>query len=105
MILDTEGHIHVFGLPDLKPLYKAWCLDGADAVGQRSFIATHSGLALHMRSPSEFARLALTEEARAGMKFSSLTRALQLHATGLRKSTDTPISDESTQQQSDERAL
>lgn len=64
MVLDTEGYIHVFSLPDLKPLYKAWCLDGADAVGQRSFISTPTGLVLHMRSPSEFARLALTEEAR-----------------------------------------
>ena len=32
--------------------------------GQRSFISTPTGLVLHMRSPSEFARLALTEEAR-----------------------------------------
>lgn len=32
MVMDTEGHIRVFSLPELKPLYKAWCLDGADAV-------------------------------------------------------------------------
>ena len=32
--------------------------------GQRSFISTPTGLILHMRSPSEFARLALTDEAR-----------------------------------------
>lgn len=32
MVMDTQGYIHVFSLPELKPLYKAWCLDGADAV-------------------------------------------------------------------------
>ena len=85
MVMDTQGYIHVFSLPELKPLYKAWCLDGADAVGQRSFISAPSGLILHLRSPSEFARLALTAEAKSGLKFSSLTRALLLQASGLRK--------------------
>lgn len=70
LIMDSEGYISVYSLPDLKLLYKEDCVDASDAMGQRNFVVSHDGTLLHQRSPSEFTRGSLTQESRMEFHFS-----------------------------------
>ena len=68
--MDNEGYISVYTLPDLKLISREDCVDATDAVGQRNFVCSSIGAILHQRSPSEFARDSLTEQARMETGFS-----------------------------------
>ncbi|CAI8051354.1 LLGL scribble cell polarity complex component 2 [Geodia barretti] len=70
LIMDSEGYISVYTLPDLKLICRDDCVDATDAVGQRNFACSSVGVILHQRSPSEFARESLTEEGRLEVGFS-----------------------------------
>lgn len=70
LIMDSEGYISVYSLPDLKLLYKEDCVDASDAMGQRNFVVSPDGTLLHQRSPSEFTRGSVTEESRMEFHFS-----------------------------------
>ena len=78
--MDSEGFISIYNLPDMKLLYKEDCVDASDAVGQRNFVMGSDGLLLHQRSPSEFTRGSVTEQARLEFHFSLPSkRVTQLH--------------------------
>ena len=70
LIMDSEGYISLYTLPDLRLICREDCVDATDAVGQRNFVCSSVGVILHQRSPSEFTRDSLTEEARLEVNFS-----------------------------------
>ena len=70
LIMDSEGYISVYTLPELKLVCREDCVDATDAVGQRNFVSSSDGVVLHQRSPSEFSRESITEEGRLGVGFS-----------------------------------
>ena len=69
LVMDSEGFISIYNLPDLRLLYKEDCVDASDAVGQRHFVCSPNGVLLHQRSPSEFTHGSITEEARMEFHF------------------------------------
>lgn len=69
LIMDSSGYVSVYSLPDLKLVYKEDCVDASDAIGQRHFICSRQGVFVHQRSPSEFTRGSITEEARMEFHF------------------------------------
>ena len=70
LIMDSEGYISLYTLPDLRLICREDCVDATDAVGQRNFVCSSIGVILHQRSPSEFTRDSLTEEGRLEVNFS-----------------------------------
>ena len=74
LIIDSEGYISIYSLPDLKLFFKENCLDASDAMGQRNFVVSLDGVLLHQRSPSEFTRGSVTEEAKMEFRFSLPTK-------------------------------
>lgn len=70
LIMDNEGYVSVYTLPDLRLICREDCVDASDAVGQRNFVSSSTGVILHQRSPSEFTRDSLTEEGRLEVNFS-----------------------------------
>jgi lethal(2) giant larvae protein len=70
LIMDSEGYISLYTLPDLRLICREDCVDATDAVGQRNFVCSSVGVIVHQRSPSEFTRDSLTEEARLEVNFS-----------------------------------
>lgn len=70
LIMDSEGYISVYTLPDLRLICREDCVDATDAVGQRNFVCSSVGVILHQKSPSEFTRDSLTEEGRLEVNFS-----------------------------------
>ena len=69
LVMDSNGFVSVYSLPDLKLLYKEDCVDASDAVGQRHFDCSRLGVLIHQRSPSEFTRGSITEEAKMEFHF------------------------------------
>ena len=70
LLMDSEGFITIYSLPELKLVYRENCVDSTDAIGQRSFRCTQNGLVVYQRSPSEFTHGSITEECRVDMLFS-----------------------------------
>ena len=70
LIMDSEGYISIYTLPDLQLICREDCVDASNAVGQKIFICTPIGLILHQRSPSEFTRESITEESKLNIDFS-----------------------------------
>jgi hypothetical protein len=70
VVMDNEGNISIFSLPELQLLHKENCVDAADAVGQRHFLCSSLGIVMHQKSPAEFTRASLTELARLDLRFS-----------------------------------
>lgn len=68
--MGSDGFISIYSLPDLKLIGKEDCVDASDAFGQRNFALTSHGLLLNMKSPSEFIRGSLAEQARMTVHFS-----------------------------------
>ena len=69
LIMDSEGYVSVYTLPDLRLVCREDCVDASDAVGQQNFVSSSVGVILHQRSPSEFSRDSLTEEGRLEVNF------------------------------------
>ncbi len=84
--MGSDGYLSVFTLPDLKLVYKEDCVDAADAIGQRNFTMARNGTLLHQRSPSEFTRGSITEDARLEFHFSLSTK----HVSPLMLTPNTP---------------
>lgn len=74
LVIDSEGYITVYTLPDLKQILRENCIDASDAMGQRNFVVSQNGVLLHQRSPSEFTRGSVTDEARMEFHFSLPTK-------------------------------
>ena len=74
LVIDSEGYITVYSLPDLKQILRENCVDATDAMAQRNFVVSHNGVLLHQRSPSEFTRGSVTDEARMEFHFSLPTK-------------------------------
>lgn len=74
LVVDSEGFLTIYSLPDLKQIFRENCIDASDAMGQRNFVVSHDGILLHQRSPSEFTRGSVTEEARMEFHFSLPTK-------------------------------
>ena len=70
LTMGSDGFVSVYSLPDLKLIYKEDCVDASDAIGQRNFTMARNGTLLHQRSPSEFTRGSMTEDARLEFHFS-----------------------------------
>ena len=70
LTMGSDGFVSVYSLPDLKLIYKEDCVDASDAIGQRNFTMARNGTLLHQRSPSEFTRGSMTEDARLEFRFS-----------------------------------
>ena len=70
VLMCSDGFVHIYSLPELKLVFRADCVDASDAFGQRNFCVTSCGLFIHLRSPSEFSRGSLTEQARLNSQFS-----------------------------------
>ncbi|XP_019850338.1 PREDICTED: lethal(2) giant larvae protein homolog 2-like [Amphimedon queenslandica] len=69
LVMDNEGNVSIYGLPDLTLIHKENCVDASDAVGQRHFLCSSLGIVLHQKSPSEFVRASITDMARLDIKF------------------------------------
>lgn len=72
--MGSDGFVTTYSLPELKLICKEDCVDASDAFGQRNFCLTSNGLFVHMRSPSEFTRGSLSEQARMNIRFSVPTK-------------------------------
>ncbi len=69
LLMCSDGFINMYSLPELKLVCREDCVDASDAFGQRNFIATSRGLFAHLRSPSEFTRGSVSEQARMTLHF------------------------------------
>jgi len=72
--MGSDGYLSVFSLPDLRMIYKEDCVDSTDAIGQRNLTLARNGTLIHQRSPSEFTRGSVTEDARLDFRFSLPTK-------------------------------
>lgn len=70
LLMGSDGFVSVYSLPELKLVCKEDCVDASDAFGQRNFSMTSDGLFVHMRSPSEFTRGSITQQAKMDFHFS-----------------------------------
>lgn len=69
VLMCSDGFVNMYSLPELKLVCKEDCVDASDAFGQRNFTMTSRGLFVHLRSPSEFTRGSVTEQARVALHF------------------------------------
>lgn len=88
LTMGSDGYLSVYSLPELKMVYKEDCVDSSDAIGQRNFTMARNGTLLHQRSPSEFTRGSMTEDARLEFHFSLPTK----HVSPLMLTPNTPKS-------------
>ena len=71
----SDGFLNMYSLPELKLVCREDCVDASDAFGQRNFTITSRGLFVHLRSPSEFTRGSVAEQARMDLHFSIPTKS------------------------------
>ena len=94
----SDGFLNTYSLPELKLVCREDCVDASDAFGQRNFTITSRGLFVHLRSPSEFTRGSVTEQARMDLHFSvpiKSTKKVALPLATARSMSREPICDES----------
>lgn len=94
--MGSDGFVSVYSLPELKLIFKEDCVDASDAFGQRNFCLTPHGLFIHLRSPSEFTRGSLSEQARMNLCFSlpsKYTNKSVLTPSSPKPSIDDPVRD------------
>lgn len=75
VLMCSDGFVSMYSLPELKLVCREDCVDASDAFGQRNFTVTSRGLFVHLRSPSEFTRGSITEQARMNLHFSIPTKS------------------------------
>lgn len=75
ILMCSDGFVNMYSIPELKLVCREDCVDASDAFGQRNFTSTSRGLFVHLRSPSEFTRGSITEQARMNFHFSIPTKS------------------------------
>ncbi len=81
-IMGSDGYVCIYTLPELKLVSKEDCVDAADAVAQRNFSITQRGLLVHMRSPSEISRGAITDECKMEFHFTIPCKSMDKFVLG-----------------------
>lgn len=90
LLMCSDGFVSVYSLPELKLICKEDCVDASDAFAQRNFSMTSNGLFVHLRSPSEFTRGSIAEQARMAYHFSVPNKHISAVATPPKSSSKGP---------------